>query len=36
MHLFERSFYYNQAQYKVSVDDKTIDETVLDIVAVLA
>lgn len=36
MHLFERSFYYNQAQYKVSVDDKTIDETVLDIVAILA
>ncbi|MGO4819544.1 shikimate kinase [Flavobacterium sp. W22_SRS_FP1] len=36
MHLFERSFYYNQAQYKVSVDDKTIDETVVDIVAVLA
>jgi shikimate kinase len=36
MHLFERSFYYNQAQYKVSVDDKTIDETVLEIVAILA
>jgi shikimate kinase len=36
MHLFERSFYYNQAQYTVSVDDKTIDQTVLDIVAILA
>ena len=36
MHLFERSFYYNQAQYKVSVDDKTIDQVVLDIVSILA
>ncbi|WP_367774065.1 shikimate kinase [Flavobacterium sp. WC2421] len=36
MHLFERSFYYNQAQYIVSVDAKTIDETVNDILAVLA
>jgi shikimate kinase len=36
MHLFERSFYYNQAQYTVSVDDKTIDQTVVDIVAILA
>jgi len=36
MHLFERSFYYNQAQYAVSVDDKSIDQTVLDIVAILA
>lgn len=36
MHLFERSFYYNQAQFTVSVDDKTIDQTVLDIVATLA
>lgn len=35
-HLFERSFYYNQAQYKVSVDDKTIDQVVLDIVSNLA
>jgi shikimate kinase len=35
MHLFERSFYYNQAQYKVVVDDKTIDQTVQDIVALL-
>ena len=36
MHLFERSFYYNQAQYKVNVDDKTIDQVVLDIVSLLA
>ncbi|EIA10544.1 shikimate kinase [Flavobacterium frigoris] len=36
MHLFERSFYYNQAQFTVPVDDKTIDQTVLDIVATLA
>ena len=35
-HLFDRSFYYNQAQYKVIVDDKTIDQTVLDIIAILA
>jgi shikimate kinase len=36
MHLFERSFYYNQAQYKVNVDNKTIDQVVLDIVSILA
>ena len=35
-HLFDRSFYYNQAQHKVSVDEKTIEQTVLDIVAILA
>jgi shikimate kinase len=35
-HLFDRSFYYNQAQYKVCVDDRTIDQTVADIFAVLA
>jgi shikimate kinase len=35
-HLFDRSFYYNQAQYKVIVDGKTIDQTVADIVALLA
>jgi shikimate kinase len=35
-HLFDRSFYYNHAQHKVVVDDKTIDQTVLDIVAILA
>jgi shikimate kinase len=35
-HLFDRSYYYNQAEYKVSVDNQTIDETVAAIVAVLA
>ena len=34
-HLFDRSFYYNQAQYKVNVDDKTIDQVVHDIVSSL-
>jgi shikimate kinase len=35
-HLFDRSFYYNQAQHKVVVDGRTINETVQDILAVLA
>jgi shikimate kinase len=35
-HLFDRSFYYNQAQHKVVVDGRTINQTVQDIVAVLA
>ena len=35
-HLFDRSFYYNQAKYKVTVDDKSIDQIVLDIAAILA
>ena len=35
-HLFDRSFYYNQAQHKVIVDHKTIDKTVADIVEILA
>jgi shikimate kinase len=35
-HLFDRSFYYNHAQHKVSVDDKTIEETVNDILNLLA
>ena len=34
VHLFERSFFYNQAQYKVTVDNKTIEQTVLDIIAI--
>lgn len=34
-HLFDRSFYYNQAQYKVIVDDKSIEETVNDILNLL-
>lgn len=36
MHVFERSFYYNQAKHTVIVDDKTADETVKDITALLA
>ncbi|OAB28865.1 shikimate kinase [Flavobacterium fryxellicola] len=36
IHLFERSFYYNQAHYKVVVDDKTIQQTVVDIMDLLA
>ncbi|GGF30243.1 shikimate kinase [Flavobacterium limi] len=35
-HLFDRSFYYNHAQHKVSVDDKTVEETVRDILEILA
>lgn len=34
-HLFDRSYYYNQAKYKVIVDGKTIDETVADIISIL-
>ncbi len=35
-HLFDRSFYYNQAQHKVNVDGKTIEETVNEILNLLA
>lgn len=35
-HLFDRSFYYNHAQHKVVVDGKSIDETVNDILEILA
>ena len=35
MHLFERSFYYNQAQYKVVVDDKTVDRIAAEIANLL-
>ena len=35
-HLFDRSFYYNQAQYQVSIDGKTKDETVEEILNLLA
>jgi len=34
-HLFERSFYYNHAQYKLPIDGKTKDETTEDILAIL-
>jgi shikimate kinase len=36
MHVFERSFTYNQAKHKVIVDDKSIEETINDIVVLLA
>ena len=35
-HLFDRSFYYNQATFKVNVDDKNIDEIVDEIASLLA
>lgn len=35
-HIFDRSFYYNQATYKVNVDAKTIDEIVAEIEKLLA
>lgn len=35
-HLFDRSFYYNQAKHKVSVDDRSVEETVQDILEILA
>lgn len=35
-HLFDRSFYYNQAQYKVNIDGRTKDETTFDILEILA
>jgi shikimate kinase len=34
--LFDRSYYYNQAQYKVAVDGKSPDQTVADILQILA
>jgi len=35
-HLFDRSFYYNQATYKVTVDAKNLDEIVAEIANLLA
>jgi len=35
-HLFDRSYYYNHAQHKVSVDNKAVDQTVQDILEILA
>lgn len=34
-HLFDRSFYYNQATFKVSVDNKSIDEVASEIIQLL-
>ena len=35
-HLFDRSFYYNQATYKVDVNNKSIDEITTEIAKLLA
>ena len=35
-HLFDRSYFYNHAQFKVAVDGKTVEQTGADIVALLA
>lgn len=35
-HLFDRSYFYNQAQYKVSVDSKSPEQIVTEILALLA
>jgi len=35
-HLFDRSFYYNQATFKLNVDEKSIDEIVNEIKSLLA
>ena len=34
--LFDRSFYYNQAQYKINIDDKTVGAILAEIESVLA
>jgi shikimate kinase len=34
--LFDRSFYYNQAQYKINIDDKTVEDILDEIETVLA
>lgn len=31
-HLFERSYYYNMANYKITTDDKTPEETIQEII----
>ncbi len=35
-HLFDRSFYYNQATFKVDVDGKSVDEVAAEITKLLA
>jgi len=35
-HLFDRSFYYNQASFKVNIDEKNIDDIVSEIEKLLA
>lgn len=35
-HLFDRSFYYNQATYKISIDAKSVEDVVNDVLEKLA
>lgn len=35
MHVFERSFYYNQAKHSVIVDDKSVDQIISEVVLLL-
>ncbi|MDE1206772.1 shikimate kinase [Tenacibaculum larymnensis] len=35
-HLFERSYFYNQAKYKIAVDDKSIDEIMDSLQSILS
>jgi len=35
-HLFDRSFYYNQATHKITIDEKSIEDVVEDILEKLA
>ena len=35
-HLFDRSYYYNQAEYTVCVDNQSVEETVVAILNILA
>ncbi|RLK02415.1 shikimate kinase [Tenacibaculum discolor] len=35
-HLFERSYFYNQANYKVTVDNKTVNEAIEDLQSILS
>lgn len=35
-HLFERSYFYNQAKYKIAVDDKSIDEIMESLQSILS
>lgn len=35
-HLFERSYFYNKAKYKITVDNKSIDEIMEDLQSILS
>ena len=34
--LFDRSFYYNQARYKINIDDKSVESILAEIETILA